>query len=732
MNRRNISVLVVLLALWPLCARAGEPCISVKSASRAVALGKDQKVKLTVEVRGSHATPRMRASAGKLGKVRKIRAGTFLVNYTPPYKREPDVAIVSAQVQDPKCAPGFLALPLLSERKVSARVAPNARVTLKIGKAQYGPARADAQGNVEIPAKLLPGFPEGTLEIALPGGKKKQRKIKLKSKRYTRLQMLSVPAAVRADGASSARLYFFAADAFGQALKNPRFKLSARGGTVSEAAPATDDVAWAAFRPRRSLTGGRARINARLLKPRQGKRTFTIRLAPGSALKIALESSAETLVADGESTAVVTVLLTDEKGKGLENLPVEVSVSGGQTGAVKELGGGRYQAELIAPLGGEGQAEIRAAVGGQAEAISIGLQAPQPLSIVATPAQLVADGKSRAQLHIRAFGPKGAPGAAGVTLSASRGSVPQSAPLSGTRAEAVFTAPEKAGTARVEVRLGAAQASVEISVVAGPPQLLELESVIDTVLCDGEKKLPFVVKVHDKHNNPVKDARLVLTASVGEVEPPRLAGGYFQSAYLPPRGASGTAVIRAAVGGGVSGELLVNLRAPPKSFGLTVSAGVEHNLQRIGAPLLSVEGSYRLAGSLFLLGGAGWFGNQIEAACPQGPGGCGDNLQISVHAVPLYLGLSYRIENGSRWTPTLSAGAAAVWSQVTASPSFQDPVAESAFAPAGFARAGIELHLGPGGVLLELGYQYAPWTGSNVITGTLGGLSARLGYRFAL
>jgi hypothetical protein len=223
-----------------------------------------------------------------------------------------------------------------------------------------------------------------------------------------------------------------------------------------------------------------------------------------------------------------------------------------------------------------------------------------------------------------------------------------------------------------------------------------------------------------------------LTASVGEVEPARLAGEYFQSAYIPPRGASGTAVIRAAVSGGLSGEMPVTLRAPPKTFGLTVTAGLEHNLQRIGAPTVSVEGSLRLGGSLFLLCGAGWFGNQIEAACAQGPGGCGDNLDMSVHAVPLFLGLSYRIENGSRWTPTISAGAAAVWSQVTATPSFQAEIKESAIAPAGFARAGIELLLGPGGILLEVGYLYAPWPGSDVISGPLGGLSARLGYRFAM
>ena len=729
--RRNLCILVAFLALVPLCAWAKPPCITVQSTARSVTLGKEKKVKLTVKVRSKH-TPRMRASTGKVGKPRKIRPGTFVVTYTPPYKREPDVALISARVSDSKCAPGFIALPLLAERKVEAKVAPNARVTLKIGKAKYGPTRADARGNVEIPAKLLPGYPNGTLEIALPGGKKKQQKIKLKSKRYTRLGMVSIPSSVRADGASSARLYLFAADPFGKAVKNPRFKLSTRAGKISAVTPAGGDVGVATFKPKRSLTGGRAKIKAQLLRPRRGKRTFKLKLIPGSALNIAMKSSVKTLTADGESKATITVKVTDDEGQGQENLPVEVTVSAGQTGAVKEEGGGRYSAELIAPLGGAGQTEIKAVVGGQEQKLSIDLLAPTPLAITADPPQAVADGKSLVKLEIRAFGPEGAPGATEVLLTADRGSVPDRVSLTGTRAAAIFRAPEKTGTARVEVRLGAASAFVEIPLVAGAPANLELESVIDNILTDGEKKLPFVVKVTDQLANPVKDVQVVLSASVGDVEPARLAGEYFQSAYVPPRGASGTAVVRAAVSGGLSGEMLVSLRAPPKAFGLTVTAGMEHNLQRIGAPLVSVEAGYRLTGSLFILAGAGWFGNKIDAACAAGPGGCGDNLDMSVHAIPLSLGLSYRIENGSRFTPTISAGAAAVWSQVITNTGFMGSVTESVFAPAGFARAGIELMLGPGGILLEVGYLYAPWPGSDVITGTLGGLSARLGYRFAL
>jgi hypothetical protein len=445
---------------------------------------------------------------------------------------------------------------------------------------------------------------------------------------------------------------------------------------------------------------------------------------------IRLQSSVAKLTADGESRAILTATVTDSGGKGLEKLPVVMTAAPGNLGPVSDQGGGRYQAELVAPLGGAAACRVSASLGGQVETLTLPMVAPEPVSVSVAPPRLTADGTSVAKIAVRAFGPDGASGAKEVVMESDLGHVPGRVRLDGTRAEAVFRAGTRAGRAHLLVRVGPASAHAEIEILPGPPARLTLSASADEVLADGAHDVDLTAEVLDAHGNPVPDALPVLTASVGRLGPPRAQGaGRTSVVYRPPAEGSGQAIIRAAVASEVSDEIRIRLRAPPRRFGVAVSAGIEHNLARIGAPLAALEGSFRLSGSLFLLAGAGYFGNEIDAATPDGPSGGASTLRLD--AVPLWVGVAYRFENGSIWTPTIRAGAAAVISRVEARPSFQDAIVERGVQPAGFVRAGVEMGLGPGGVLLEIGYLLAPWLGSEVVTGRLGGLSGRLGYRFA-
>lgn len=726
--------ILALLVSRPDTAFAGPPGnserITLRADPPAVVMGGKQKVRLTIEGACLRGRPRVRATAGKLGAVRAAGKDTWRVSWTPPLRAKPDIAMIAASGSDPNCVPGFVAVPLQVEENLQVRAAPNARVTLRIGKQAYGPTRADARGRVEIPARLSPGHPRGVLEMVLPGGKHRRKKLPLGVPSKPRIGVVTVPAAVRADGVSGSRIYLFAVDPTGRTLRHARFALGSREGRAGKPQPAGEGVYTVLFRPRRSLTGGRARIKARLLKPYRGTRTFFLRLLPGMDLDIQAQVTPARLVSNGESRARLTARVLDSSGKGLEKLPIEIVAPALRVGPVTELGGGSYQAELVAPLGGEGPVPVKVKIGKQAETLRVELVPPPPLEITAEPTVLVADGKSTARLAVRAFGPGGASEAKEVCLSSSLGSVPERIALAGTRAETIFRAGTRAGTARIEARIGAASDQLELVLEPGPPARLELSAAADEVLADGETQLAVHIAITDAHDNPVPGVHPALTASVGKLGPVReVAPGLLQCDYLPPAGGGGTSVIRAAVSGGVGDELGIRLRPPPARFGLAVSAGIEHNLARIGAPLVSLEASLRIAGSLFALAGAGWFGNQVDAACPQGPAGC--EAQLRLDAVPLWLGLAYRFENGSRWTPTVGAGAAAVWSRAAASPGFQPEVIENRVQPAGFARAGVELEAGVGGVMLEIGYTFIPWLGSDVITGQLGGLSARAGYRFA-
>jgi hypothetical protein len=182
-------------------------------------------------------------------------------------------------------------------------------------------------------------------------------------------------------------------------------------------------------------------------------------------------------------------------------------------------------------------------------------------------------------------------------------------------------------------------------------------------------------------------------------------------------GASGEATVRAKTTGDLEDDLSLRLVEPPERFGLALSAGVEQNLDRVGAPSISVEGSFRMFASMFLLVGLEYFAHRF------------DDLEID--AIPAWLGLAYRFENESSWTPSIEAGVQAVGFRAMVQPSGQEEVKESTILPAVFVQAGLGVQAGPGGVFIELGYRYIPWWDGEVFTGRLGGVSMRLGYRLA-
>ncbi|HUU00924.1 MAG TPA: hypothetical protein VM425_05720 [Myxococcota bacterium] len=725
--------LLIATCLFGQHAQAANACLSLDLPVKSIVLGGGQAVTINVRVaKDLPAPPVVRVNVGKLAPLQARGAGHYFAVYTPPLWRKPGVAVFSAISTDGGCPPAFISVPLLLQKKIAAGVSPNARVTVRIGKQAFGPARADAGGRVEIPAVIAPGFSKAFLEIAAPGGNKIRRKIDLGFPARTGIATLMHPAAVRADGKTSASVFLFAYSPQGRAIKKPVFRIASKSGRAGKVSSVGRGVFVFGYRPAASMAGGRASIDVRMLKPYQARRTVFLRLLPGTVLKIAARLSLDTLVADGESKAVIDVSVTDVQGKPVEKLPLKIAADAGSVGPVADLGSGRYRAEWIAPLGrSKPQAVIKVAAGGKALKLHVPLVEPEPLSVKTEPAELIADGKSVSRLLIRAFARDGAGGPAEISLWSSLGTLPSRVRLAGTRAEAVLRAGKKAGTANIVVRYGKFSQSVAVPLRAGAPALLRLTAPAMEMLADGMQTLPVSIEVEDAFGNPVPNAHPLLTCSVGKifVSGEQEAPGRTAAIFRPPAQAGGAAVIRAAVSSGLTNELRIALRDPPKNLGLALSAGIEHNLARLGSLLVGVDFSLRLTGALQIVFGAGYFQSRIKAACPNGPPGCASDL--SIDAVPLTVAVMYRIENQTAWTPVVSAGAAAVWTRVELSPSFQAAVVEATVAPGAFARAGVELAAGPGGVLFDLGYLYAPWLGSNLISGNLGGLSARLGYRFA-
>ncbi len=732
--REHLATAASIFLLLASGAAAGGPkgaCMSISVSRPGVLVGSGQTVQLSVDVKGRRSTtPRLRANKGKISELLASGPNSFVATYTPPWKPEPDLAIIWAESPDSGCAPAFAVVTLLAEKTVSARVAPNARASLKIGSKTFGPVRADAQGWVEFKARLHPAHAWGTLEVALPGGKNKRQKIQLDVKPRARLTVLVSPRVLRADGLARSRIHLFACTPAGRPIPRASFRIGAESGKASRVVALGNGIFRTFFQPQRLVTAKRIRMRVEMLKPRKMRRSIELRLLPGIDLDIQLSSSVPGLLTDGESRAVITAVVRDEAGRGMEKLPLEITTTAGRMGPVSELGDGRYQAELVGPVGEKGAAVVKAALGKQFGRLSLPLSPPEPLVLESDKTELIADGADSAQIVVRVYPPKGSSAAAGLAVQAFGGTAPGRVALKNNRAAFAFKAGPRAGPARVRVIMGELSQTIDLSLVPGKPARLELAASRDELVTDGSQSVRIVARISDRSGNPIPKPNLAFTASRGRIEPTRVEGpGELVTGYLPPEDAEGEAVIRAAGYENLSSEIRIALQPPPRRFGLSVTAGLEHNLRRIGAPLVSVEGGYRLFDGLFVTAGIGYFYSAFEAACPDGPEGCGADLRLD--AIPFWVGLDYRFENGSLFTPNITVGATGVWSRLAIESDYQTRQVHSSVAPGGFARAGLDMELGPGGILLQLGYQYARWLGDQAVTGQLGGLSARLGYRFA-
>lgn len=722
--------------IGPDAARArparGKACLSLVSDAPHAVAGSGKSVQLTIQVQPGKRgdPPRLQVDHGKLSELLAFGPDRFSVSYTPPWKPEPTVAIVTARLPDPSCPPAFLPIVVLADKTIDARVTPNARASLTVAGHRFGPLRADAAGWVEFKARLHPAHPVGLLEVAAPGKRLERKRIPLKVEPRPRLKVLALPRAVRADGQTRSRIYAFACNAAGRPLPQARLRARVAVGKAGRMVPLGRGVYRGLYTPPQRITPKRVKLQVQMSRPRRLSRKIELRLLPGIELNIAVAAEPGRLVSDGRSRALVTATVTDEQGRGVEKLPLRIASAQGRMGPVAEQGKGRYQAELVAPVGASGRVQVTAALGRQTGRTSVALAAPPPLRVSAERKTLVADGRSTSPVLVELFLPPDAAEPAKLEARAEGGELALEHGFEKGRAELRFTAGAEAGPARVFIRAGEHSRTLELELVAGKPERLDLRAGAKRVLTDSGAQVGIEARVADAQGNPIPQPNLAFTASRGDLSPAVAAGaGILTATYRPPPGAEGPAVIRAAGYENLAAEIRLELQPPPPRFGLAVSTGLEHNLQRIGAPLVAVEGSVRLTAGLFAAAGLGWFGQLIDAACPAGALDCSSDLRLD--ALPFWLGLSYRFENATRFTPALGLGAAGVWSRVEVSNDFQPTQQHTAVSPGGYARAGLDVTVGPGGILLELGYLYAEWLGNDAVAGRLGGLSARLGYRFA-
>ena len=183
--------------------------VTVTAEPSSLTLGKDTGGKIAIRVTGafgravSGASVTLTTNVGSVSDVEPAGDGGFSARYTPPKSRAPAVALLAADAEaGGDHAIGWLALPLLGTDSMSLETKPHAKVQVRIADREFGPAVANAKGEVQIEVAVPPGVNRATMHIEDPLGNTADRQIDLDPPPFSRMRVLPVGPARAAPGDS--------------------------------------------------------------------------------------------------------------------------------------------------------------------------------------------------------------------------------------------------------------------------------------------------------------------------------------------------------------------------------------------------------------------------------------------------------------------------------------------------------------------------------------------------
>jgi len=263
--------------------------------------------------------------------------------------------------------------------------------------------------------------------------------------------------------------------------------------------------------------------------------TLPVTLTPLPPQALALSSSAATLFADGQSTAVLTATVTDRIGNGVyESVSVTFAASHGSLApVVQSTAHGVATATLTAPLDLV-TAHITATTGTLSDTLSVAFvpAAPYTVSLVAQSASLPADGNATTILTATVTDEYGHPVAPGtlVTLTTSLGTLlsaggtvilpARGIPVQNGMLTMMLRSSLDVGVAAITAAAGDVSDTVEVVFVPLEPHTVSVVAQPASLPADGHSTTVITATVTDEYAHPVTDGTPVtFAASLGVITP---------------------------------------------------------------------------------------------------------------------------------------------------------------------------------------------------------------------
>lgn len=394
------SVLVAMaLSAAPYAAAAEQTpsCVVTLAAQPpTLALGVDTEASLTVTVTGADAAlARPGRALTTVGTIDPLEAGetpgTFRTVYHLPTERRPQAALIAVEVILPSGARphATLLLPLPADTSFPFKTTPTASVTIEIAGRKFGPAVADAEGNVTIPITVPPGIETGKAVAQGRFGGSKTREINLQTRDYPRLLLLAPP-----EGEASAELTIEALaidpNAVGATPEDVDLRASAGEVRRVEGEPGLarfvlklpDDVGEGPVELSAAMSDGASEV------------ARTIEVRPGPAVTLAIAASHPLLHVGSNEIEELEIAAHDRLGN--DTVITGLSVTAAGVPLSLEVADDRAVTRFPAPLVWPGSEKVAVvarlgALEGTREILLTG-GAPAKLQMVAPPTALPGDG----------------------------------------------------------------------------------------------------------------------------------------------------------------------------------------------------------------------------------------------------------------------------------------------------------------------------------------------------
>lgn len=305
-------------------------------------------VTVTLKTSGVHPLPdsarslALDASDGKISNLKREADGSWTATWTPPVKpvNPANVLFTATDLTAPEQVHGLATLPMLVEREYVAKAPPDTQNILVIGANQYGPAPANAAGEVKLKVMLDPRVSTATLQSVDMTARRTDSTVTLESGAAAQIRFAPLPERLPTNVPVVVWLALVQPDGRGWADVAPQ--LAGTEGRV-------EGDGWYSFRLTTPTEPGPWTLEATAGLLRTSAKVTVVDSVP----ELSVSANPPSLK-EGQNTFAVTVGLKDSRGKALvKRKPTFVASGAVPVGAYKDNGDGTYTQQYKLDKGSE-------------------------------------------------------------------------------------------------------------------------------------------------------------------------------------------------------------------------------------------------------------------------------------------------------------------------------------------------------------------------------------------